>query len=193
MNPLESTAILLAVAAVALAGVTILVLVTRLRRGARERLRPATELLVDVASLDDSGPSAEGPHLEIYGTPVRLAVIVVAPAGRHGHLPPPGVLPGLMERLVPGLTEVIALQQPKICRWPAQLSSQGFAHAFFNQVALPGDRGKGTPWCSIAGKVQVGDRSFLAGLVLCSHGSNGLGQVVVQHEGQWLDVLRLRE
>ena len=92
---------------------------------------------------------------------MRLAVVVVAPGGRDGELPPPEVLPGLMERLIPDMTNVIATHQPMICRWPAQLSSQGFAQSFFNQVALPGSRGKGTPWCSITGKLQVGERSFL--------------------------------
>jgi hypothetical protein len=59
-------------------------------------------------------------------------------------------------------------------------------------VALPGDRGKGTPWCSIAGRLQVGDRLFLIGLVCCAHQPNALSQFVVQHEGQWLDILRIR-
>lgn len=164
-----------------------------LRRVRRPQQRPAPELLVDVGRLDASGPPADAPRLEFYGTAVRLAVVVVAPGGRGGELPPPEVLPGLMERLVPGMTDVIACHQPMICRWPAQLSSQGFAQSFFNQVALPGSRGKGTPWCSITGKVSVGERSFLVGLVLCAATANSLSQVVVQHEGQWLDILRIRE
>jgi hypothetical protein len=122
-----------------------------------------------------------------------LAVVVVAPAGRQGELPPPEVLPGLIDRLVPGLSSVIASHRPLICRWPAQLSTQGFAQRFLNQVALPGDHGKGTPWCSIAGKLKVGDRLFLVGIVCCAHQPNGLSQVVVQHEGQWLDILRIRD
>jgi hypothetical protein len=121
-----------------------------------------------------------------------LAVVVVAPGGRGGELPSSDLLPGLMERLLPGMTQVIAAHHPKICRWPQQLSSQGFAQKFFNQVTLPGTRGKGTPWCSIAGKLTVGERTFLVGLVLCAGAANALGQVTVQHEGQWLDILRIR-
>ena len=162
-------------------------------RSRRVRRQPEPDLFVDVGQLDAAGPPPQGPRLEFYGTPVRLAVVVVAPAGRHGELPPAGVLPSLMDRLVPGLPNVVAVHRPMICRWPAQLSTQGFAQSFFNQVALPGDRGKGTPWCSIAGKLQVGDRLFLVGLVCCANQSNGLSQVVVQHEGQWLDILRIRD
>ncbi len=164
-----------------------------LRHARGPRLRAASGPLIDVSGLDSSGPPPQGPRLEFYGTPVRLAVVVVAPAGRGGELPPPDVLPGLMERLVPGLTNIIARHQPLICRWPVQLSSQGFSQSFFNQVALPGARGKGTPWCSIAGKLQIGDRSFLVGLACCAGAPNSVSQIVVQHEGQWLDILRYRE
>jgi hypothetical protein len=173
--------------------VVVLAVVRWMRTGRKVRRQPEPDLFVDVGQLDAAGPSLQGPRIEFYGTPVRLAVLVVAPAGRHGELPPAGVLPSLMDRLVPGLPNVVADHQPLICRWPAQLSTQGFAQSFFNQVALPGDRGKGTPWCSIAGKLQVGDRLFVVGLVCCASQSNGLSQVVVQHEGQWLDILRIRD
>jgi hypothetical protein len=164
-----------------------------LRKGRKVRWQPEPELFVDVGQLDASGPPPQGPRVEFYGTPVRLAVVVIAPAGRQGELPPPGVLPNVMDRLVPGLPRVVASHRPMICRWPAQLSTQGFAQSFFNHVALPGDRGKGTPWCSIAGKLQVGDRVFLIGLVCCANQPNALSQFVVQHEGQWLDILRIRD
>lgn len=181
-----------AVAAVLLLAV-VLVLAGFLRRRRKVLGPPEPDLFVDVGQLDTAGPPAEGPRVEFYGTPVRLAVVVVAPAGRQGELPPPGVLPTLMDRLVPGLPAVVAHHQPLICRWPAQLSTQGFAQSFFNHVPLPGDRGKGTPWCSIAGKLQVGDRVFLVGLVCCANQPNGLSQFIVQHEGQWLDILRMRD
>jgi len=151
------------------------------------------DLFLDVGKLDAAGPSPSGARLEFYGTPVRLAVIVLAPAGRQGELPPEAALPKLLDRLIPGLSHVVAQHRPLMARWPVQLSTQGFAQAFFNHVALPGDRGKGTPWCSIAGKLQIGDRLFLFGFVCCASQANGLSQFVVQHEGQWLDILRIRD
>jgi hypothetical protein len=163
----------------------------RRKRDASRHLQP--DLFVDVSQLDASGPPATGPRAEFYGLPVRLAVVVIAPAGRNSELPAPELLPGLLDRLDPGLSAVVASHHPLVCRWPMQLSTQGFAQRFFNQVALPGERGKGTPWCSIAGKLQVGDRLFLVGIVCCAQQPNGLGQFVVQHEGQWLDILRIRD
>ncbi|MHB8970744.1 MAG: hypothetical protein ACYC3X_07485 [Pirellulaceae bacterium] len=164
-----------------------------LRRNRQVDRQPIPDLFVDVSELDASGPPASGPRAEFYGLPVRLAVVVVAPGGRQGELPPPEVLPGLIDRLVPGLSSVIASHRPLICRWPVQLSTQGFSQRFLNLMALPGDHGKGTPWCSISGKLKVGDRLFLIGIVCCAQQPNGLGQVVVQHEGQWLDILRIRD
>ncbi len=193
MNWQELNPMWLAAGGILLVAILLFGLWKWLRRKRRSPQRPAPELLVDVGSLDDSGPPPDGPRLEFYGTAVRLAVLVVAPGGRDGELPPPEVLPGLLERLVPGMTNVIACHQPRICRWPAQLSSHGFAQAFFNQVALPGSRGKGTPWCSIAGKLSVGERSFLIGLLFRAGTINSLSQIIVQHEGQWLDILRIRD
>lgn len=151
------------------------------------------DLAIDVTQLDDRGPPPEGPRIEFYGTPVRVAVVVVAPVGRDGEMPPADILPGILERTVPGLAEVISCHQPIVRRWPAQLSSHGFAQSFFNHVRLPGNRGKGTPWCSLAGRIQVGDRSFLVGIAFSAATSNALGQLVVEHEGMWLDILRIHE
>ena len=87
-------------------------------------------------------PTANGSWLEFYGTPVRLAVLVVAPAGRDGQLPRARKsCRGLMEQLIPGLPQVIAHHRPLIHRWPAQLSSQGFVRAFFLPRGVPGRPG----------------------------------------------------
>ncbi len=163
------------------------------RRGTKQQEPPQPELAIDINSLDAHGPPPGPPRLEIYGMPVRLAVLVIAPAGRQGELPPPSLLPALLERMVPGIAAVIALHEPMIRRWPAQLSSQGFVQSFFNNVALPGSRGKGTPWCGAAGRLQIGERTFLVGMIYAADKPNGLGQFTVQHESQWLDMLRIRK
>jgi len=164
-----------------------------LGRRPRQTTRPSSKLTIDVRTLNQAGPPSEGPRLEFYGTPVRLAAIVVAPVGRTGELPPAAVLPGVIEHVVPGLTQVVARHRPKIYRWPIQLSTQGFTQSFFNHAALPGTRGKGSPWSSIAGRFQIGDRSFLLGLVCVAERPNALSQVAIQHEGQWQDVLRFHD
>ncbi|MEE8133643.1 MAG: hypothetical protein V3T56_01220, partial [Gemmatimonadales bacterium] len=88
--------------ALLLAGLGILIL-ARFFAG---RATPAREVAahvpsVDVASLDVVGPAASGPWLEFYGTPVRVAVVVLAPVGRDSTVPQREELPKILEQLVP--------------------------------------------------------------------------------------------
>jgi len=184
---------LLRYAIVLVVAIVVLYIVWRLLRRRRTRLPMAEPVLaVDVDSLGTWGPPADAPVLEHYNVPVRLAAIVVAPAGRAGALPPPDQLDAVFEAIVPGLARVVATHATLVRCWPEQLSSTGFAHSFFRHVKLPGDGGKGTPWCSAAGMTKMEGKPVMAGLVMRSEGANSLGQFIVEHETKWLDVLRIR-
>ena len=80
-------------------------------------------LKIDVSTLAVSGPPDGPPVLELYNLPVRLAAIVLAPAGRLSELPPDDQLPPLLDAIVPGLDKVAALHEPLVRRWPTQVSS----------------------------------------------------------------------
>src|SRR5262245_14440072 len=56
----------------------------RKRPAAEEPAR--SELAIDVAALPTSPPPKDGAQLEFYGTPVRLAAMVLAPVGRGGQV-----------------------------------------------------------------------------------------------------------
>ncbi len=163
-----------------------------LRRRARPPEPALPDLRIDVASLPAQGPPHDGPRLEFYGTPVRLAVLVLAPAGRNNPLPAERDLPAVLDSLLPNFTAVVAAHRPLIRPWPVQLSTQGFASSFFNNVRLPGDRGKGTPWCAVAGRFEAGAQQLLVGLVCVADRPNSLSQITVAHVGQWMDVLRVK-
>lgn len=163
-----------------------------LRRRGRQQQSAAPDLRVDVAKLPTHGPLAEGPRLEFYGLPVRLAVLVLAPAGRGSCVPDGRSFEQALDALLPGLVAVVKAHRPLVRGWPYQLSTQGFVHSFFGNVALPGDHGKGTPWCAAAGRFEAGDQQLLAGLVCVADKPNALGQVTIQQLGQWLDVLRVK-
>jgi hypothetical protein len=147
---------------------------------------------IDLATLSERGPPDQGVHLEFYHIPVRLALLVLAPVGREGRLPGTSQLPQLVDQIVPGLMQILEQDQPQFRRWPGQLSTEGFLNTFFSHVSLPGDRGKGTPWCGIAGKFEVAGEQYLVGMVCRARNENSLGHVVVEHSGKWLDVLRVR-
>jgi len=163
----------------------------RSRQGLQHSSEP--DLTIDLTELGLAVPPASTKRLEIYGTPVRLRAVVIAPAGRHQASLHHDDVPILLNQFMPGLLEIFQSHQP-LCRcWPAQLSSQGFAQSFMNHVSLPGNRGKGTPWTSIVGKFNVSEQVFLIGFACCSETSNSLSQFVVEHEGQWFDTLRIRQ
>ena len=181
--------------ALALAVVALLagwLMVKRVFRRQAEEAAVEPSLRLDVAELPCEGPPRGKPYLEFYSVPTRLAVVVIAPVGREGRLPTNEQLPQVMEAILPNLMKTLAAHQPRFTRWPAQLSTQGFAHAFFNNVPLPGEHGRGTPWCSLAGKVESAAGQFLVGLVCCAAEANSLGEVVVKHAAGWPDVIRVK-
>lgn len=159
------------------------------------RKRPAplapTPLRIDVAALGETGPPSRGPVLECYNVPVRLAAVVLAPVGR-APLPAPEELGGVLEALTPGLRSVFVGHGTKVYQWPSQLSPRGFGRSLFAEAPLPGDHGRGTPWCALAGRIDSADRPLMIGFLLCAAAPNALGQILVDSPGKWLDILRVR-
>jgi len=184
-------------AALALLGIALVALLLLLwlaRRWLRRRdsSRAGDHHAIDVGLLPQLGPPPGLPVLEFYNVPVRLAAVVLAPVGRLRDLPTREELPDVLDAIVPGLDQVAAAHHPLIQYWPRQVSVRGFAHTFANLVRLPGDHGRRTPWCSVAGVFRVDDHPMMAGLVLCAETSNRHGHHVVTHENQWLGILRIR-
>jgi hypothetical protein len=181
--------------AIGAAGVLLLAIFVLLIVSVRRRKPlqpPAIDLVIDVQQLPAHGPPKEGPKLEFFGMPVRLAVVVLAPAGRGAQLPPHQQLVRVLDDLAPGLASVVLSHRPVLHQWPEQLSTQGFIHAFFNNVRLPGDRGRGTPWCSAAGRFDAGDQQLLAGVLCAADRPNSISQVAISNVGQWMEVLRVK-
>ncbi len=180
-------------AILALVAVIILLVLRRMfrrKKGVAPTLVP--DLAVDIGALPTEGPSARPPVLEHYNVPVRLAVLVLAPTGRVRELPPIDRLPDFVDHILPGLADVLLVHKPLIRRWPPQLSSEGFARTFFAHVKLPGDRGKGTAWCSIAGRFKIGRETFMAGLLLRSDAKNNFSESIIREEHEWLGILRVK-
>jgi hypothetical protein len=160
------------------------------RRKAPGLLPP--ELRIDLAKLVNEGPPAGPPVLEFYNLPMRLAGIVLAPVGRLRELPTTAELPVVFEEVLPGLELVVKLHQPLVRFWPNQVSTRGFANAFFSNVRLPGAAGKGSPWSAVAGTFKYEGAPMMIGLVLRAAAPNSLGQVIVHAEHEWLGCLRVK-
>jgi hypothetical protein len=119
-------------------------------------------------------------------------LLVLAPVGREGKIPPSEQLPLVVDAAVPNLMRVLNDHQPVFRRWPPQLSSQGFSQIFFNNVPLPNDGGKNTPWCALAGRFDTPSGPFLAGLICVAQQPNAIGQIAIAQPGQWLDIVRVK-
>jgi len=176
------------IGAILLIAVILVVRMLLLRR--KKPLPPEPDLRIDVDTLHPE-PPPESPRLEFFGLPVRLVVLVLAPAGRDSYLPPEEQRNDLFESIVPGLAEVVRTHQPLTVTWPSQLSTQGFIHKYFQNVRLPGDRGRRTPWCSAAGVARCSGRAFLIGMTFWAARPNHFSQEAIQHEGDWYRVLRV--
>ena len=181
---------------IACVGTLFLILIVAVAAGLSLRRRPAEQapaedLTIELAQLDASGPPKEGTLLECYGVPVRMAVLVLAPVGR-GEFPTGNDLIEVLEGIVPGLNDVFATHGTTVRRWPPQMSPRGFSYFFSSQVKLPGDHGKGTPWCSISGKTVRSGQSLLVGMALCADAPNALGHFVIERDNGWLEALRVK-
>lgn len=138
-------------------------------------------------------PVIEEPYrMEIYGSPVRVRALVLAPIGRGQSLPDKEHLGNILNHFIPNFTGILEQHQPIYRQWPEQMSSAGFLQSFFNNLAIP-NKGQGTVWCSIAGKIDVVGTNYLIGLVCNTDNPNSLSQITVQHAGQWLDILRVHQ
>lgn len=179
-------------AAIVVAMLLLTGLILLLRRKPPPPPLPAPDLKIDVTALALEALPESELQLEFQAVPVRLAVLVVAPVGRAGTIPEADQLLDAVDQLVPGLVEIVSLHQPVVRFWAPQLSSQGFVSSFFHNVGLPGEKGKGTPWCAVAGKFNSGDHHYLVGLAFLAEAPNGIGQVPIASDGQWNDMIRIR-
>ncbi len=156
-----------------------------------ERESPSEDdLVIDLAKLPLAEPGAT--RLSVYHVPVRLAVVVIAPLGRESVRPTHSDVPKLLDQIVPGLGSVPAHDQTVVRIWPRQLSATGFAPSLMRYLRMPADKGRGTPWCLVAGRTTFDDSGYAVGLALAAAGMNKLDLIAVESEHQWMDVLRMR-
>src|SRR5262249_37048267 len=130
-------------------------------------------------------------RLTVYHLPARLRLVVIAPLGREGDIDATAV-EKLLDKVLPGLGAVAALDRPRVRVWPAQVSHHGFAAAFHRHTPKAAERGEPSRWGLLAGRAQAGKQPVLLGLGLWADEPNTIDRVNVEVH-QWLDVLRLRE
>jgi hypothetical protein len=128
-------------------------------------------------------------QLTVYHIPVRLRLVILAPAGKD-HKVDATQVEKLLDLIVPGLGAVALVDRPRIRVWQPQLSHHGFAAAFHRHTHRPEADGQPSRWVLLAGRAQVGRQPVLVGLGVWAEGPNALGRMNLEPH-QWLDVLRL--
>jgi hypothetical protein len=136
-------------------------------------------------------PAANGtPTMCVYHVPAWVRLVVVAPVGKE-LLVDPGAVPLLLDKVVPGLGQVVRRDQPEIRVWPAPLSAAGFANAFHRCTPTGRGEGEATGWVMLAGRAQGGSYSLFVGLGVWASEPTTLGRMNLEPR-QWLDVLRMQ-
>jgi hypothetical protein len=160
------------------------------RGGPRPVFASDHDLDQDLAQCPLSAAPPGDRVLTIYHQPVRVRMVVLAPVRRDVEIDT-ATIDQLLDRVVPGLGEIVRWDRPRIRVWPAQLSHQAFATTFHRRMHKPEPDGKPSRWVLVAGKAQIGKQSLLLGMGLWADEKNAMGHVTLG-PSQWMDALRLR-
>ena len=168
-------------------------LVSGLFKSGKSSGRLEDSLAIDIEKLPVGPMPQDGPVLEFYNWPVRVALVVFAPAGTGAEKLSIDRWNEAFDSIVPGLARVVNAQRPTIRIWPTQLSTSGFASKFFQHVPLPGDNGKGSVFSATAGTFVFDHRPMLVGMVFEATEPDRHGQYAVNNPNDWLGILRVKE
>lgn len=129
-------------------------------------------------------------QLRAEGVPVRMRLLVVAPAGTASEVDL-DELPALLDDIVPGLGEIYQHDKPRVTEWPTQVSYQGFGNHFHRNMFTGAKEGEHTRWVLIAGRVKVGKKQIMLGMALQTIKPNTIARRTVDSH-EWASILRVR-
>ena len=173
------------------AGVVVAGLVLLRIAAGRKRQHPDLErgLREDLAEYPPP-PPAGGRRLTVTGVPVRVRLVVVAPAGKQHDPLTPDDVPAVLDDVLRGLGGIVRADRPRVRVWPPQLSATGFAPTFHRLVASPDAGAEWSRWVKLAGPARTGRRPILLGLALLADEPLKLGDVQVETT-EWGELLRV--
>jgi hypothetical protein len=129
-------------------------------------------------------------QLRAEGVPVRLRLVVVAPAGTASEIDL-DELPAILDEVIPGLGEIYLYDKPRVTEWPTQVSYQGFGNHFHRNMLTGAKEGETTRWVLIAGRVKIGKKQVMLGVALQSIKPNTIGRRTIDSH-EWASILRVR-
>ncbi len=115
----------------------------------------APNLEEDLETYPPLPPSTGDRQLRVEGVPVRMRLVVVAPAGAEGEVDAEDAV-AILERALPGLGAMCRADKPRIKVWPRQLSYEGFSRLFQRNMLTRDAQGEMSRWVLLAGRVKFG-------------------------------------
>jgi hypothetical protein len=180
--------------AAAAGAVALIILFLLLRRmfGGKKKSADVVDagLRENLADYPPLKPGGGDRRLLVEGVPVRLRLVVLAPAGTSAEIEE-GEVDGLLDKVLSGLGAIRAQDKPRVRLWPTQTSNEGFANKFHNNTIIPEGRGEMSPWTCVAGRARLGKTQVMVGLAMQAVKPNVLGRKTVEAD-QWAQVLRVR-
>jgi hypothetical protein len=172
-------------------GLLILVAVLRFLFGGRAKKETKPKNLEEnLTEYPELKKGSGDRQLRAEGVPVRLRLVVVAPAGTASDIDV-DELPEILDQIVLGLGDIYRYDKPRVRVWPTQISYQGFGTHFHRNMLTGAEEGELTRWVLVAGRVKVAKKQILLGVALQSIKPNTIGRRTVDaHE--WASVLRVR-
>lgn len=148
------------------------------------------KLQEDLESYPPLPPSTGDRRLLVEGVPVRLRLVVAAPAGKESKVSANNI-ERVLDRVLVGLGDIALHDRPRVKIWPMQLSYEGFANTFHNNTTLPEGEDEPSRWVMVAGRAMVGKQQILLGLGMQAIKPTTVGRKTLKaHE--WESVLRVR-
>jgi hypothetical protein len=182
--------VLLLVGGGGLLGIAIMLVFLRslFRSGGRRKKRADRQVdLREFLNEYPDPPSAMSIHrLLIDGLEARLRLVVMAPTGLEHEPIDAHDVPELLDDFRRGLGSLIQADKPRVCVWPPQLSSSGFAPTFFRLVESPDPAGERSHWIRIAGPIKIAGKSYLLGVACLADHTSKIGTINVT-VNEWRD------
>jgi hypothetical protein len=164
--------------------------ITRALVGRRPTPPPKENLEEVLASYPPLTAPPSKQRLTYEGLPVRLRLVVLAPAGKDAVIDPQTVFQ-LLDRVLPGLGAVGKHDQARVRIWPARHSFEGFGVTFHRNTPLPEGENQPSHWIPLAGRVKLGTQSVLLGLALWTTEKSTLARRTLEPH-QWPLALRIK-
>ncbi|MGF1580186.1 MAG: OadG family protein [Gemmataceae bacterium] len=158
--------------------------------GRKEEKPKIPNLTVNFAAIPEPPRLTGDRRLQFEGVPVRLRLVILAPAGRDKMVDPASAKV-LLESMVPGLGDVQDQDQPQVVVWPEQLSNAGFCNTFQKATPIPEGERQPSRWILAAGRARLSSGFIQVGLAMQSIKPTTLGRFRLE-DHQWPQYLRVR-